>query len=1045
MSESVIEGYLREFFERLTKIEEAQKRNSRMEDEERRNEEEKAKAVIERNKEFIESFKEKMKLMQKALQKTQGVDDYLTTMGAYLEGEKEAHSTSWYVEDITKIEEARHLTGGGRHFKPAYLEEDYLGRDPPHAREANKAKALKETKEDRVLAQLKKTQASILIWRLIMASQKHRDAILEALARKEVPMDTTPEQVLSIMGMTTDEFAIIFTTKDLPPKGGDHNRALYVTIDCLGSKVPKMLVDNGSSINVCPMRTATKIRLTKGQLSPSSLTVRAYDESIRGVIGTFEAECQIGPVSSSVLFHVLEITTSYNLLLGRGWMHPIGNVPSMVHQKFKLPWKGGVLTILGDGEINAAVIQRRNGRDAQEQATLNENFVKPGEDFPYCGFPEPRGGKPGFEIFFKAQLTLEDKASMEDKEWMKQMDPKAMKMFVQEGSVFHVEEELKEDPVAMIMPLDGSTSIWSFKNNFLDVVFNSFESISRVSNYPVNEMNLNFDYMHVFSGNEALNIESILNDEHLINEEDEAKIKPIENETLKINLGTLENPKKFKIGSTLLPEKQEELTRLLKEFPEVFAWLYEDMPGIDPDIVQHRIPTLLEIKPVKQKLCRMKLKWMLKIKEEVIKQLKAGFIKNGRSTFGLKNVDATYQRMATALLHDMIHKEVEVYMEYMIVKSVTKGEHITNLRKFFERIKKYKLRLNLNKCTFRVTAGRLLGHMVSSRGIEVDPIKIKAILEIPPPKTEKEIRGFLGRLQYISRFIARLTTTCEPIFKLLKKGESKEWTKNCQKVFEAVKEYLSNPPVLAPPKLRRPLNLYLSVIEDALGSMLAQKDEDKKEHAIYYLSKRLKDYETRYIAIKKSCFALVWAVQKLRHILLAHQVLVVARMDTLKYLFKKPALTGKLSRQLILLAKFDLTYVAKNTIKGRVIVEHCAGHPVGEDDLDDDFPDEDVLNIEEKTTWKIYFDGDSNQHGYGVGVLLIAPDRVHIPLSAKLNFVATNNVAEYKACTVGLEALLAIDVKEVEIYGNSGLVLAQAQRIWKMKEEHLKPYQAYLE
>ncbi len=81
MSESVIEGYLREFFERLTKIEEAQKRNSRMEDEERRNEEEKAKAVIERNKEFIESFKEKMKLMQKALQKTQGVDDYLTTMG----------------------------------------------------------------------------------------------------------------------------------------------------------------------------------------------------------------------------------------------------------------------------------------------------------------------------------------------------------------------------------------------------------------------------------------------------------------------------------------------------------------------------------------------------------------------------------------------------------------------------------------------------------------------------------------------------------------------------------------------------------------------------------------------------------------------------------------------------------------------------------------------------------------------------------------------------------------------------------------------------
>jgi ribonuclease HI len=168
-------------------------------------------------------------------------------------------------------------------------------------------------------------------------------------------------------------------------------------------------------------------------------------------------------------------------------------------------------------------------------------------------------------------------------------------------------------------------------------------------------------------------------------------------------------------------------------------------------------------------------------------------------------------------------------------------------------------------------------------------------------------------------------------------------------------------------------------------------------------------------------------------------------MDPLKHLFEKPALTGKLSRWLILLAEFDLTYVAKNTIKGRVIAEHCVSHPVGEDDLDDDFQDEDVLNVEEKATWKMYFDRASNQYGYGVGVFLIAPDGVHIPLSAKLNFVATNNVAKYEACIVSLKALLAIDVKEMEIYGDSALVLAQAQRIEKMKEEHLKPYQAYLE
>ena len=127
----------------------------------------------------------------------------------------------------------------------------------------------------------------------------------------------------------------------------------------------------------------------------------------------------------------------------------------------------------------------------------------------------------------------------------------------------------------------------------------------------------------------------------------------------------------------------------------------------------------------------------------------------------------------------MMHNEVEVYVNDMIVKSKDKGGHIINLRKFFKRIKEYRLRLNPQKCTFGVTTGKLLGFLVSIRGIEVDPSKIKAILEMPPPKNEKEIKGFLGRLQYISQFIAKLTSTCEPIFKLLRKNEPHTWNDEC--------------------------------------------------------------------------------------------------------------------------------------------------------------------------------------------------------------------------------------------------------------------------
>ena len=119
--------------------------------------------------------------------------------------------------------------------------------------------------------------------------------------------------------------------------------------------------------------------------------------------------------------------------------------------------------------------------------------------------------------------------------------------------------------------------------------------------------------------------------------------------------------------------------------------------------------------------------------------------------------------------------------------------------------------------------------MVSERGIEVDPNKIKAILDMLVSRIEKEIRGFLDRIQYINRFIARLTDICEPIFCLLRKNQPTVWNDDCQLAFEKIKEYLLSPPVLAPSMSGRPLLLYLLVSDMALGCMLAQPDDSGKE------------------------------------------------------------------------------------------------------------------------------------------------------------------------------------------------------------------------
>ena len=131
---------------------------------------------------------------------------------------------------------------------------------------------------------------------------------------------------------------------------------------------------------------------------------------------------------------------------------------------------------------------------------------------------------------------------------------------------------------------------------------------------------------------------------------------------------------------------------------------------------------------------------------------------------------------------------------------------------------------------------------------------------------------------------------------------------------------------------------------------------------------------------------------------------MVARTDQLKYLFEKLALSGRLSRWLILLAEFDLKYVANRTIKGRVMLDFCVENPIEGEDGIEDFPNEDILDVE-LGTWKMYFNKAINQYGNGIGILLITLEGSHIPLAIKLNFEATNNMAEYEACIARMEVL----------------------------------------
>ena len=155
------------------------------------------------------------------------------------------------------------------------------------------------------------------------------------------------------------------------------------------------------------------------------------------------------------------------------------------------------------------------------------------------------------------------------------------------------------------------------------------------------------------------------------------------------------------------------------------------------------------------------------------------------------------------------------------------------------------MKLNPIKCTFGVSSGKFLGFMVNSRGIEANPDKIKALIEMSPPKNKKEVQCLTGRVAALNRFISRSTDKCLPFFNILKGSKKFTWDEECEEAFIKLKEHLGKPPLLAKPEKGEKLYLYLVVSEHAISAALV-RGEKKQQQPVYYISKRLVDAENQY-------------------------------------------------------------------------------------------------------------------------------------------------------------------------------------------------------
>lgn len=196
--------------------------------------------------------------------------------------------------------------------------------------------------------------------------------------------------------------------------------------------------------------------------------------------------------------------------------------------------------------------------------------------------------------------------------------------------------------------------------------------------------------------------------------------------------------------------------------------------------------------------------------------------------FELKNMGATYQRLVNRMFASQIGVNMEVYVDDMLVKT----KHQKDLTKFFTILRKYNMKLNLQKCFFGVSSGKFLGFIVNAHGIEANQDKIKALIEMPSPKKHKDIQSLTGRMAALSRFISKSTDKCLHFFNLLRGNKKFEWTEECETAFQAIKKHLSQPPILSKPKAGESLILYLATTEHAISSVLVRED-GRRQKPVY--------------------------------------------------------------------------------------------------------------------------------------------------------------------------------------------------------------------
>src|SRR3954463_12435497 len=270
-------------------------------------------------------------------------------------------------------------------------------------------------------------------------------------------------------------------------------------------------------------------------------------------------------------------------------------------------------------------------------------------------------------------------------------------------------------------------------------------------------------------------------------------------------------------------------------------------------------------------------------------------------SFGLTNAPATFSRMMNSIFMEYLDKFVVVYLDDILIYSRNEEEHAEHLRLVLTKLREHRLYAKFSKCEFWLPEVTYLGHMISAKGIVVNPERVQAVLDWTPPESVKQVRSFLGLASYCRRFVENFSKVAKPLTELLKKDKKFLWTPKCEESFQELKRRLTSVPILAPLDTKRDFEIYCDASRQGLGCILMQD-----RHVVAYASRQLCPHEENYPTHDLELAVVVHALKTWRHYLLGNHCEIYSDHQSLKYIFTQPDLNLSQRRWIELIKDYDV-------------------------------------------------------------------------------------------------------------------------------------------